>query len=259
MESRIYEGWVRHRRKTPVENAFTYSLFLMYLDLAELPRVFERRWLWSTRRFAFARFKRSDHLGDPTRPLDECVRDLVEEKIGERPTGPIRLLTHLRYFGYAMNPVSFYYCYQPNDQQPFAVVAEVNNTPWGERHCYVIERPVRSNDGGANHVWQDKEFHVSPFMKMEMQYRWLLTPPADSLTIHIENHTDGSNPFDVTMRLKQKPITTLNLASVLLRYPIMTAKVAYAIYWQAVRLWWKGCPFVPHPKTKQSTSKTLTT
>lgn len=259
MESRIYEGWVRHRRKTPVENAFTYSLFLLYLDLAELPDVFAKRWLWSTKRMAISRFKRTDHLGDPDRPLDECVRELVEEKTGDQLTGPIRLLTNLRYFGYGMNPVCFYYCFHPDGKQLRCVVAEVNNTPWGEQHCYVIQQPVRTVDGGANRVWQDKEFHVSPFMQMDMRYRWLLTPPREHLAIHIENHTDDRNPFDVTMTLKQKPINSLNLASVLVRHPWMSAKVAVAIYWQALRLWWKGCPFVPHPRTPATNSKTLTT
>ena len=257
MNSRIYEGHVRHRRQTPVKNDFTYSIFLMYLDLAELPDLFRSRWLWSTQRTAVARFKRSDHLGDPGRPLDECVRELVEQHTGDRPAGPIRLLTHLRYFGYAMNPVSFYYCFHPDGKQLQFVVAEVNNTPWGEQHCYVIEQPIRQVTGGCKHVWQNKQFHVSPFMPMEMQYRWLLTSPTDRLAIHIENHDPTSRPFDVTMSLKQKSITSWNLSSVLLRYPFLTAKVAAAIYWQALRLWWKGCPFVPHPKTRSGSKSTV--
>src|SRR5512147_1165020 len=111
MQSCIYEGQVSHVRATPVAHTFRYRLFMVYLDLDELPRVFAGRWFWSTRRRALARFRREDHLGDPLRPLDACVRDLVERETGRRPEGPIRLLTHLAYYGYCFNPVSFYYCF----------------------------------------------------------------------------------------------------------------------------------------------------
>jgi DUF1365 family protein len=130
MHSAIYHGWLRHRRHAPSRHAFRYRLFLMYLDLAELDTVFRGRWLWSARRMALARFDRTDHLGDPDVPLDRAVRDLVESRGGRRPAGPIRLLTHLRYFGHCFNPVSFYYCFDAGDTRVETVVAEVNNTPW---------------------------------------------------------------------------------------------------------------------------------
>jgi DUF1365 family protein len=117
LKSCLYEGWVRHRRLAPVHNSFRYSLYMVYLDLGELDRVFRGRWLWSAHRFAPAWFRRKDHLGDPSRPLAEEVRSLVEQKTGKRPGGPIRLLTHLRYFGYCMNPVSFYYCFDPSEER----------------------------------------------------------------------------------------------------------------------------------------------
>jgi uncharacterized protein len=247
MYSCLYEGKVQHRRYEPVAHDFRYSLFLVYLDLAELDDVFRGRWLWSTRRAAIARFRRSDHLGDPQVPLDEAVRNLVAEKTGEHPAGPIRLLTHLRYFGYLINPVSFYYCFDTTGETVHAIVAEVNNTPWNERYCYVLPNPTREP------FFTPKAFHVSPFLGMDMHYRWRLTTPADVLSVHMANWQDGRRVFDATLSLQSRPITGGQLARVLARHPLMTLKVVAGIYWQALRLKLKGVPFFPHPKHAENT------
>ncbi|TFG84011.1 MAG: DUF1365 family protein, partial [Chromatiales bacterium] len=130
MHSALYKGWVRHRRRTPAGNSFRYRLFMVYLDLDELPGAFDHNWLWSARRPALAWFRRKDFLGPPALPLDEAVRVRVEEHTGERPAGPIRMLAHLRYFGYCLNPVTFYYCFDAADREVRWIVAEINNTPW---------------------------------------------------------------------------------------------------------------------------------
>jgi DUF1365 family protein len=266
VHSGIYHGFVRHRRFTPVENHFRYHIFLMYLDLAELPDTFEPFWLWSSRRPNVAWFRRSDHLGDPLMPLDQCVRDEVARQTGLRPNGPIRLLTNLRYFGYVMNPVSYYYCFDADSGRLQTVLAEVHNTPWGERHCYVLSNPVSPTTGAATTVWNDKEFHVSPFMPMNMRYRWRMNEPGERIVVHLENHvrdvskqdvTSASSisghervPFNVTMSLSRQEITSASLRNILLRHPCMTAGVTAAIYWQALKLWWKKVPFVPHPNNR---------
>ena len=149
----LYEGSVRHRRHGTPRDELHYRMFMVYLDLDELPECFDGRLLWSARRPALAWFRRADHLGDPRTPLAEAVRELVAERTGTRPEGPIRLLTHLRYFGHCFNPVSFYYCYDATGEQLSAVVAHVTNTPWGERHSYVLpvarRRRPRLDDAAA--------------------------------------------------------------------------------------------------------------
>lgn len=248
MNSALYEGSVRHRRLAPVGNEFRYRLFQVYLDLAELDTVFRGRWLWSTKSPNLAWFRREDHLGDPAQPLDASVRDLVEQKTGRRPAGPIRLLTHLRYFGYVMNPVSFYYCFDEAGEQVETIVAEIHNTPWGERHCYVLTAGANEGTAEKKLFRFAKRFHVSPFMGMNQTYGWRFTEPAENLAVHMENFERGGKLFDATLTLERKPITGPALARVLCAYPLMTVKVIAAIYWQALKLWLRGAPFHSHPK-----------
>jgi len=255
VKSCIYEGRVRHRRFAPAENGFDYSIFMVWLDLAEIPRVFRGRRLWSTGRFSLAWFRRKDHLGDPSVPLDRAVRDLVEGRTGRRPLGPIRLLTHLRYFGYVMNPVSFYYCYDPAGRRVEFVVADVSNTPWGERHAYVLDRRESETPGDRLRFRFGKEFHVSPFMGMDQRYDWRFGTPGRRLVVHMENHEKGARVLDATLVLRRREITGPRLAWTLLRHPFMTGKVIAGIYWQALRLWWKRTPFHPHPKKRAKTAE----
>ena len=253
MDSCIYEGRVRHTRTAPAEHSFDYRLFLMYLDLEELPTLFRRRWLWSVSRPALARFRRSDHIGSAGEPLDASVRRLVEEETGSRPRGPIRLLTNLAYFGYCFNPVSFYYCFDERDENVEFIVAEVNNTPWGETDTYVLPCVA------SRRSWRfapQKKMHVSPFMPMDVDYRWALSAPGEQLSVYMANSRDGRKFFDATMSLQRRPISSRALAGVLLRFPFMTLKVIFAIHWEALRLWVKRCPFYDHPtKTKEVTAQ----
>lgn len=294
MNSCLYVGTVRHRRHTPVEHSFRYPLFMLQLDLDELPDLFSGRWLWSASRPTLAWFRRRDHIGPPQQSLVDTVRDLVASKLQFRPAGPIRLLTHLRYFGYVFNPISIYYCWNEAATAVDAIVADVSNTPWNERHQYVLDCRPRNLEAdlqaahhltGERELWFEKRFHVSPFMPMNITYRWQFTPPGDSLVVHMENHSrsDSINQqrlneegnelggadhdqsawehpsarptvpmFDATLSLRRREITTASLAGILLRFPWMTGRLFAAIYWQALMLWWKRVAYVPHPATSMT-------
>lgn len=220
---------------------------MMYLDLAELPTLFERFWCWSATHPALARFKREDYHGDAAVPLDRAIRDTVRNATGRAAEGPIRLLTHLRYFGYIFNPVSFYYCYDKDDTRVETIVAEITNTPWKERHAYVLPAGNATQGERVMHFEFDKSFHVSPFMPMDVRYDWRFSAPGDALLVHMKNFRQGARAFDATLTLARKEISSTSLAGALLQFPAMTAQVTTAIYWQALKLMAKRTPFFTHP------------
>lgn len=245
--SAVFQGWVRHRRPAlgaAPAHEFTLDLSLLYLELDELERVFAGRWLWSVGRRNVAWFDRRDYLGDPAVPLDEAVRDLVEERLGARPAGPIGVLTQVRTLGFCFNPVSFYYCWDPAGARVEAIVAEIENTPWGERHAYVL-RP----DPPAF----TKEFHVSPFLPMGLVYDWRFVGPAlaagEPLVIHMQvREPGGALRLETTFSAVRRELSGASLARLLLARPVGSLAGFAAIYWNAARLWWKGAPFFSHPR-----------
>lgn len=265
--SAVYEGWVRHRRFEPVEHSFRYRLFLMYLDLDELPGVLDPLPLFSARRPAPAHFRRADYMGDPDRPLAECARDAVEAATGGRPAGPVRLLANLRYLGHVFNPVSFYYCFDEPGEQVEAVVADVNNIPWGERHPYVLARGSRRGAVLTDEL--DKTLHVSPLMGMDQTYGFRASEPGERLSVHIEScpaqralrPSQGENvapergaegkAFDATLSLRRHELSRARLAGMLARYPAMSLQTVAKIYAQSLRLKLKGARYFPHPEGRK--------
>lgn len=253
MRSAIYEGEVFHSRLLPREHRFRSRLYMLYVDLDELPLLFSGRWLWSATRPALAWFRRSDYLGSAQTPLREAVLDLVENRLGRRPLGSVRVLTHLRTFGYLFNPVSFYYCFSATGELE-AIAAEITNTPWGERHTYVLDA---SNTADARRLlWRfPKSFHVSPFHGMDIEYEWHFSTPGESLDVLMTSIEEGRPVFHAGLACQRREITGGNLARALLRYPLLTAWVHGAIYWQAVRLFLKRIPFHTHPRKIASPAK----
>jgi DUF1365 family protein len=250
MHSAIYEGTIRHRRVAERAHEFRYGVAMAYLDLDELAAGAAGG--LTSARPGLVRFRRSDYLGDPQVPLIDAVRALVAERLGAAPDGPVRLLTHLRSFGHCFNPVSFYYCFAADGERLEAIVAEVTNTPWGERHAYVLPR---GKDGGATSVLGgsfDKALHVSPFMGMDQRYAWRAPAPGPTLSLHIESSEQGTRAFDATLNLRRRPLDRRTLVHTTLRYPAAPQRMLALIYAHAVALKLKGVRIKAHPKAQPS-------
>ena len=278
LDSAIYEGYLRHRRHRPRPHRFTYPVYMLYLRLDKLPQVWAQSRLCSPHPLAPIRFVRSDYFGPPNQPLDQAVRQTVAKTLGTAPSGPICMLTNLRHFGHRSNPLTVYYCFDEH-RRLHALLLEVTNAPWGERHHYVLatephQRTLRTEFA--------KELHVSPFNPMNMRYRWHSTTPGRRLVIHMQTHlttTEPSKPdpptrgvppleapltrgvwgvgcgevgcgrpvFDASLVLRRHALTPRNLRRTYCRYPFMTWRVSSAIYWQAFKLFLKKPPLHPKP------------
>ncbi len=237
----LYEGTIRHRRTEP-RKEWAHRLAFAYVDLDELPALLGGRLIRT--RPGLLRFRRRDYLGDPRRPLDDAVRDRVAELGGEALTGPIRLLTQLRSYGMCFNPISFYYCLDTAERVT-AVLVEVTNTPWGERHSYLLDRHVVTGVLSGRFA---KELHVSPFMGMDHVYEARATAPGPTLSVHIDSRRGGETVFDATLSMKRRPLTRSSAARVSVRYPLATARSLALIYGHAAGLKLAGARIHPHPQ-----------
>ncbi len=257
MKSCLYRGQLSHRRFFPKAHDFKYPVLLFYIDLDEVSKIFSIPLFFSARAPRFLGFERSDYLRGQD-DLKETVKDFVQKQTGKVLQGPIRLLTQIRYFGFCFNPVSFFYCFDPSDQHVEAIVAEITNTPWNERKAYVI--PIQER-GKMVRTQFDKNFHISPFMPMNLQHTWTFSLPMpghsagnaeSNLTVYMEDrlYPNLNLIFDATLELKPIPLTAKNLLVALIQFPLLTFKSFIAIYLQALILKLKGVPFYPHPGAK---------
>jgi DUF1365 family protein len=170
------------------------------------------------------------------------------------PDGKIFLLTHLRYLGYVFNPISIYYCVG-REGRIEAALAEVNST-FGETANYWMGAHNRIPAENSLRYRCAKSLHVSPFMPMELDYQFTLTPPGDRLVAHMDTIQTagpgrGHAHFDATLTLEREPWSAPALRRALMRYPVMTAKVITAIHWEALKLFVKRAPFFRHPAKRK--------
>lgn len=249
--SALFMGWVGHRRFKPREHSFRYRVFMCYFDLDELDAVLQLSPFWSRKAFALARFKRRDYLDGENGDLKTAVLKTVNSRLGMNLDGPVRMLTNLRYFGYIMNPLTIYYCFD-KQQHLRALLLEVTNTPWGERHHYALACDPDNTELRTNFT---KEFHVSPFHDMNIEYEWRSNLPEQLITVYMRNlrshkASEGSAKeliFDASLNLERRALSASCLNKVLLAYPFMTLKVFISIYWQAIKLLFKRMPIYGHP------------
>jgi uncharacterized protein len=240
LASAIYEGTLLHWRAEP-ERAFQHRVAMYYLDLEELPQLLGGRLLAA--RPGMLRFRRSDYHGPEQLDLAQAVRRTVERSSGRRPTGPIRALTTLRTFGHCFNPVSFYYCFAPDGEQLEAVLAEVTNTPWKERHAYVLA-------GGQGRV--EKRLHVSPFFGMDHSYECRLPAPDGRLDATIDSFRGREHNFSAGLALTRQPLTAAQVRRTTRRYPFGSARVLSLIYGHAIGIRLSGGKVFSHPSSERS-------
>ncbi len=246
MNSAIYRGWVRHRRFSPALHEFKYNIFFLWLDLDEIsaPEPLSKLKPWfSTTKFAALRFNASDYLDPKQGTTRAAVWQKVQDLGGEDDDGPVYLLGQVRCLGFYFSPVNFFYCYDQQDELKY-VVAEVSNTPWNKRHYYLVDTEPKKNT--------PKEFHVSPFMSLDMAYLWRIPEPNNKLCLHIENHNDAKL-FDATLVMTKYALNNVELKKTLIQIPAMSFRILSSIYWQALRIWLKRIPYVPY-STKDSSN-----
>lgn len=238
----LLRGKVNHQRFQPRPHQFHYPLAMVLFDLDQLESTIAMSKWWSLERFNLISFYRRDYLGRDNSDLKSRVADVIYEQTGQTFNGKVFLLTHPRYLGLIFNPVSFYFCINKTGELEY-VLADINNTPWNQRHCYVL----KAESDGSVRARFDKQFHISPFMPMDIGYDWQFQVTAKQLQVSMQLYREKHLQFVADMFMQAEPLSAANMNHLPWQFPLQTLRVLMRIYWQALRLWLKRIPFFGHP------------
>ncbi len=247
----LYSGNVMHARLKPILHRFKYAMSSILIDIDRLEEADQQSKIFSVNKPNILSFRQKD-FG----PKDgSALRPYVDELMAEAalpPAQSVLLMCYPRVFGYGFNPISVYYCFGPL-QEPVCMIYEVRNT-FGESHSYV--EPITSDQLTESGIRQEtrKQFYVSPFLDMEMRYRFRVSPPGAKLAFRILE-TDASGPILAASFFgKKRPFTSYNLAKTVLQTMGLTWKVIVGIHYEALKLWLKGLKIRPRLAHKMSHS-----
>jgi len=245
MNSALYRARVMHNRLEPKKHRFHYDVFMFWLDLDELQEVARKIKLIGFNRFNIFSWRDSDHVQlpkedpDRTRSTRQQLEIYLEENGVRETPARIMLLTNLRTWGHQFNPVSFYFCYDKNDQ-PFCCVAEVRNT-YHEMKLYLLDGS--KFDGKQFHLRVPKYFYVSPFIDHDAEFDFQLAVPGEKLNLRIDDYKHEKRFFISTLSGSRKELTNGRVLLYALRFPLITVQVIGLIHWNALKLWLKKIPF----------------
>lgn len=242
LNSGIFSGHVLHRRFAPVLHKFKYKMSMFGIDLDEVSQISQRFSIFGTTKFSPIKFNQKDYIINEQGDLKQRIASKVQALGGNWDGSKVYMLIQCRCLGIYFSPVNFFYCYNENDECEL-MLAEVSNTPWNERHYYLIN--ILKSD------MTKKTFHVSPFMQLDMKYKWRVSTPKDKVVVSIANHFEGETKptFDAHLALMKQPLSSVNLIKNWIKLPLMVFKILTLIYWQALKLFFKRVPFIPYSKS----------
>ena len=242
MKPALYVGSISHQRHIPRQHRFSYPFFMWLLNLDELSLLQDQGWWFSSRRFALSRFHRPDYFGNPEIPLHNSIKKRMKELTGHEVKGQVCGLINLRTLGLYFSPVNFYFAFD-QDQKFSHFLAEVSNIPWNQRHQYAYYI-----DSTGTVPSQKKQFHVSPFNHLDQTYQWHVEPPGEKINIGLRIDDERGHIFSASLALERHAFERRTIRTQLLKKPVMTVSIVTAIYWQALKIYLKGIPYIPYKK-----------